>query len=130
MAIQALRARDVAQNVGCALGAIYNVFADLDALVLAVKERTLDMLEAEIARQPPPLKRPPMRTPRPPATPPSKDCKIWRRSISPSPPNIPGYGKRCSNTAVPIRAFRTPIWRNWPGFLAMSNVRSKFWLPS
>lgn len=46
---QALRARDVAQDVGCALGAIYNVFSDLDALILAVKERTLDMLEAEIS---------------------------------------------------------------------------------
>jgi AcrR family transcriptional regulator len=51
---QALRARDVAQEVGCALGAIYNVFADLDALILAVKERTLDMLEAEIAKRIPP----------------------------------------------------------------------------
>ena len=48
---QALRARDVAQDVGCALGAIYGVFADLDALVLAVKERTLDILEAEIAKR-------------------------------------------------------------------------------
>src|ERR1700683_3000969 len=46
---QALRARDVARDVGCALGAIYSVFADLDALILAVKERTLDLLEAEIA---------------------------------------------------------------------------------
>jgi AcrR family transcriptional regulator len=50
---QALRARDVAQDVGCALGAIYSVFTDLDALILAVKERTLDMLEAEIAKRTP-----------------------------------------------------------------------------
>jgi AcrR family transcriptional regulator len=56
---QALRARDVAQEVGCALGAIYNVFADLDALVLAVKERTLDMLEAEIAARIPSAAQPP-----------------------------------------------------------------------
>jgi AcrR family transcriptional regulator len=48
---QALRARDVAQDVGCALGAIYGVFADLDALVLAVKERTLDLLEGEITER-------------------------------------------------------------------------------
>ena len=48
---QALRARDVARDVGCALGAIYGVFADLDALILAVKERTLDLLEAEIAER-------------------------------------------------------------------------------
>jgi AcrR family transcriptional regulator len=46
---QALRARDLAHEVGCALGAIYGVFADLDALILAVKERTLDMFETEIA---------------------------------------------------------------------------------
>jgi AcrR family transcriptional regulator len=56
---QALRARDVAQDVGCALGAIYNVFADLDALVLAVKERTLDMLEAEIVARIPSAAHPP-----------------------------------------------------------------------
>lgn len=39
--LSALRARDLANEVGCALGAIYNVFADLDALVLAVNARTL-----------------------------------------------------------------------------------------
>jgi AcrR family transcriptional regulator len=48
---QALRARDVATDVGCALGAIYSVFADLDALILAVKERTLDILEADIVKR-------------------------------------------------------------------------------
>ncbi|MGD0721001.1 MAG: TetR-like C-terminal domain-containing protein [Roseiarcus sp.] len=46
---QALRARELALDVGCALGAIYNVFPDLDALILAVKARTLDFLDAEIA---------------------------------------------------------------------------------
>jgi AcrR family transcriptional regulator len=45
----ALRARELAQDVGCALGAIYTVFPDLDALVREVKERTLDELEAQIA---------------------------------------------------------------------------------
>jgi len=48
---QALRARDLAQEVGCALGAIYNVFPDLDSLVLAVKARTLDALDAAIAER-------------------------------------------------------------------------------
>ena len=48
---QALRARDLALEVGCALGAIYNVFPDLDALVLAVKARTLDALDAAIAER-------------------------------------------------------------------------------
>lgn len=48
---QALRVRDLAQDVGCALGAIYNVFPDLDALIIAVKARTLDALDAEIDRR-------------------------------------------------------------------------------
>jgi AcrR family transcriptional regulator len=54
---QALRVRDVAQEVGCALGAIYSVFPDLDALILAVKERTLDMFEVAIAEQIDPAER-------------------------------------------------------------------------
>lgn len=37
--LAALRARDLAQEVGCALGAIYTVFPDLDALVIAVNSR-------------------------------------------------------------------------------------------
>lgn len=44
----ALRARDVAAEVGCAVGAIYNVFPDLDALILAVKSRTLDELQRDV----------------------------------------------------------------------------------
>src|ERR1700677_1109353 len=48
---QALRARDLANEVGCAVGAIYNVFPDLDALTLAVKSRTLDELQADILEQ-------------------------------------------------------------------------------
>jgi AcrR family transcriptional regulator len=39
-----LRARDLAQNVGCSVGAIYNVFADLDALILAVNAQTLQAI--------------------------------------------------------------------------------------
>jgi AcrR family transcriptional regulator len=48
---QALRARELANEVGCAVGAIYNVFPDLDALTLAVKSRTLDELQADILEQ-------------------------------------------------------------------------------
>jgi AcrR family transcriptional regulator len=44
-----LRARDLAKQVGCALGAIYNVFADLDELILAVNARTLASLEQDLA---------------------------------------------------------------------------------
>ena len=47
---QALRARALAEEVGCAVGAIYNVFPDLDALVLAAKARALDALDGELAR--------------------------------------------------------------------------------
>jgi AcrR family transcriptional regulator len=36
-----LKARDLAEAVGCALGAIYNVFPDLDALIYEVNARTL-----------------------------------------------------------------------------------------
>jgi AcrR family transcriptional regulator len=43
-----LKARDLARDVGCALGAIYNVFPDLDALILAVNGRTLALFEAHL----------------------------------------------------------------------------------
>ena len=39
-----LRARDLAKDAGCALGAIYNVFDDLDALIMAVNGRTFQRL--------------------------------------------------------------------------------------
>jgi AcrR family transcriptional regulator len=44
-----LRARELAQEVGCAVGAIYNVFPDLDSLILAVNLRTLALFDAEVA---------------------------------------------------------------------------------
>lgn len=37
----ALRARALAEQVGCSVGAIYSVFPDLDAVILAVNARTL-----------------------------------------------------------------------------------------
>ncbi len=40
-----LRARSLADAVGCSVGAIYGVFPDLDALVLAVNARTLDAID-------------------------------------------------------------------------------------
>ena len=46
----ALRARDIAIDVGCALGAIYLAFPDLDGVIEAVRERTLARLEASAAR--------------------------------------------------------------------------------
>ncbi len=46
--LAALKARDLAREVGCALGAIYNVFPDLDALILAANGRTLSEFEAHL----------------------------------------------------------------------------------
>src|SRR5215467_8175069 len=43
-----LRARALAQEVGCAVGAIYNVVEDLDDLVLLVNARTLAALERDL----------------------------------------------------------------------------------
>lgn len=50
--LAALRARDLAKDVGCAVGAIYNVFEDLDALTLAVNLRTLTALNEALAPDP------------------------------------------------------------------------------
>ena len=46
--LPALKARDLAGCVGCSLGAIYNLVADLDELVLRVSRRTLAALDAEL----------------------------------------------------------------------------------
>jgi AcrR family transcriptional regulator len=43
-----LRARDLAAAAGCALGAIYNAFDDLDAVVYAVNMRTLALLDRDL----------------------------------------------------------------------------------
>ena len=47
--IAALKARDLAADAGCAVGAIYNVFADLNELVMAVNGRTFRRLGAEVS---------------------------------------------------------------------------------
>lgn len=43
-----LRARDLAQCVGCAIGTIYNLVGDMDELVLLVARRTMDALAAHL----------------------------------------------------------------------------------
>jgi AcrR family transcriptional regulator len=43
--LRGMKARDLAYKVGCAVGAIYNVFADLDDLIFAVNALTLEQLE-------------------------------------------------------------------------------------
>jgi AcrR family transcriptional regulator len=47
--LRGLRARALAEEVGCAVGAIYNVVDDLDGLVLLVNARTLTALERELS---------------------------------------------------------------------------------
>ena len=43
-----LKARALANEVGCAVGAIYNVVTDLDDLIVAVNSRTLTALERDL----------------------------------------------------------------------------------
>ncbi|SDR61878.1 transcriptional regulator, TetR family [Rhizobiales bacterium GAS191] len=47
--LSGVKARPLAEAAGCALGAIYTVFPDLDALILAVSARTLARLDAHLA---------------------------------------------------------------------------------
>lgn len=47
--IGALKARALAQEAGCAVGALYNVFDDMTGIVLAVNGRTFQRLGAHIA---------------------------------------------------------------------------------
>jgi len=47
--LRGMKARELAHKVGCAVGAIYNVFADLDDLIFAVNALTLEQLEKTLA---------------------------------------------------------------------------------
>jgi len=47
--LKGLRARALAEEAGCAVGAIYNVVKDLDELVLLVNARTLKALEHDLS---------------------------------------------------------------------------------
>src|SRR5918911_2138437 len=51
--LSGLRARELAKAAGCAVGAIYNVFPDLDGLVLAVNAGTLDRIDAAVGERGP-----------------------------------------------------------------------------
>ena len=48
-----LTARGLAKEVGCALGAIYNVFPDLDTLVVSVNSRTLMAIDRTMVQSVP-----------------------------------------------------------------------------
>jgi AcrR family transcriptional regulator len=45
-----LKARDLAREANCALGAIYNVFSDLDSLILTINARTLATFQKHLAK--------------------------------------------------------------------------------
>ena len=47
--LSTLKARPLAQQAGCSVGAIYNIFEDLDALVMAVNGRTFRRLGAFVS---------------------------------------------------------------------------------
>lgn len=47
--LQNLKARELAAEAGCAVGAIYNVFDDLDEMILRIGSRTLALLENTLA---------------------------------------------------------------------------------
>lgn len=47
--LDSVRARDLAAQAGCAVGAIYNVFGDLNDLFLAVNARTFEKLGLAVA---------------------------------------------------------------------------------
>jgi len=46
----AVKARDLARDAGCALGAIYNVFGDLHDIIIAVNGRTFERLGQAVAQ--------------------------------------------------------------------------------
>ena len=48
--LAALRARLLAEEVGCSVGAIYTIFPDLDAVILAVNARTLVQIDQALGR--------------------------------------------------------------------------------
>jgi len=47
--VSSLRARDLAKQAGCAVGAIYNVFDDMTGLILSVNLRTFHRLGADVS---------------------------------------------------------------------------------
>ena len=101
--LAALRARDLAADVGCALGAIYLVFPDLGALASAVRERTLARLEAGAAAAAAP---PDARSRQRAGGGRSPRCRRWLRFTCASPETTATSGKPYSITA-PLRARRT-----------------------
>lgn len=53
----ALSARQIARRIGYSAGTLYNVFSDLDDLILTVESRLLDNLAARLTQVPPSIDR-------------------------------------------------------------------------
>lgn len=47
--VDSLKARDLATDIGVALGGLYNIVADMDMLMLKVAQRTMERLDAALA---------------------------------------------------------------------------------
>ena len=47
--LAAVQARRIAKEAGCSVGTLYNIFGDIDGLILAANERTLHELGASLA---------------------------------------------------------------------------------
>lgn len=96
-----LRARDVTQDVGCALGGLYTVFADLDDLVIHVNSATLKALEASLTLAEVRI------TPQP------TGCAISHGAICALRSPIAIYGKRCSTIGLRMIApAPNGIWKS------------------
>ena len=101
--LRGLKARELAAEVGCAVGAIYNVVTDLDDLIFVVNARTLAALEETLggggARR---ASRPVRRAPSAGSS--SSRSPIW---ISPLPTRR--AGAQCS-TISPCPRGQVPEW--------------------
>ncbi|AQS42113.1 MAG: Transcriptional regulatory protein, TetR family [Candidatus Tokpelaia hoelldobleri] len=48
--LASLNIRDIAAAVGCSVGTVYNLYADLDALIIAANSQTLHALDRHLAK--------------------------------------------------------------------------------
>jgi len=53
--LEAVQARRIARDAGCAVGTIYNLFGDIDGLIIAINATTLEMLGEAISAEAGPL---------------------------------------------------------------------------
>jgi AcrR family transcriptional regulator len=49
--LEAVQARRIAREAGCAVGTVYNLFGDIDGLIVAINATTLDMLGGAISAE-------------------------------------------------------------------------------